>query len=417
MANVIANYALDYRNIDLSRLIRYQTDFAHYNNTYFSYNGKTYEDVTVFQFYDGGYFRSYFGGTGVVWATNYSQVLAGTVTGYIEEFWTGTSWKTSWGIESFSHSAVSFSNAAFTTSTIDDLSIVSQILNGNDTFYLSDYADVIRGYSGNDTIYAFGGNDIIYGDSGNDYIDGGLGTDVASYASSSDNYALQFGTNGFTLINSTNTAEADDLISVERLVFTNRTVILDSQAHASYTDIPDSLYQFFITAFGAAPGVSYMNQLAEAYRYGLSVKQIVNIFTTKSQFTDLYPTTLSVNERATQLVDRIVKTSATSSTKASAVSDIQWCLENGWTIGDVIYTVFGNLASKPATDSSWGGTAQQFANQVVVAKYYTDVLSQSTTDLETLRDVVDVVTASTVISSNAVVANLIGVALLSGGVI
>jgi hypothetical protein len=81
----------------------------------------------------------------------------------------------------------------------------------------------------------------------------------------------------------------------------------------------------------------------------------------------------------------------------------------------VIYTVFGNLASKPSTDSSWGKTAQQFASEVAVAKYYTDTLNQSTTDLDTLRDVLEVVTASTDVSSNAAIASLIGVALLNGG--
>ena len=46
---------------------------------------------------------------------------------------------------------------------------------------------------------------------------------------------------------------------------------------------PDQLYQFFAVAFNAAPGVTYMSQLLDAANSGLTVKQIVNIFTTKSQ--------------------------------------------------------------------------------------------------------------------------------------
>ena len=126
---------------------------------------------------------------------------------------------------------------------------------------------------------------------------------------------------------------------------------------------------------------------------------------------------MSPNALSTQLVDRIVKASATAAAKAQAVTDIQWCLEHGWTVGDVIYTVFGNLAVKPLADAEWGATARQFANQVLVARYYTDTLGQSTTDLETLRDVMDVVTATTDVSTDTSVADLIGIALLNGGVL
>jgi hypothetical protein len=205
------------------------------------------------------------------------------------------------------------------------------------------------------------------------------------------------------------------LNGIEKLQFTDRSVIIESQSHGSYSDIPTELYQFFITAFNAAPGVTYMDQLAEAYRYGLSVKKIVDIFTTKSQFTDVYSPTLSHTDMATQLVNNIVKNSTTTAAKAEAISDIKGALDIGWTVGDVIYTVFGNLADKSLTDISWGNTAKQFNNQIAVAKYYTETLNQSTTDLETLRDVIQPVTQSTNVSSDAVVAQLIGVALLTGG--
>ena len=118
---------------------------------------------------------------------------------------------------------------------------------------------------------------------------------------------------------------------------------------------------------------------------------------------------------ATQLVERIVKTSATENAKIAAITDVKEALSSGWSTADVIYTVFGNLAGKSFADTSWGGTAKQFATQVVVAKYYTDTLNQSTSDLETLRDVMEVVTAATDVSSDTALADLIGVSLLNGG--
>ncbi|NCV55089.1 MAG: hypothetical protein EBW54_02595, partial [Betaproteobacteria bacterium] len=232
---------------------------------------------------------------------------------------------------------------------------------------------------------------------------------------------------------------------------------MKTKPHGSYADLPDTLYQFFVVGFGAAPGVTYMDQMAEAYRYWLpeykegTVKQIVEVFTTKTQFTNVYPQALYRSEGgkyyayahdaslagnplvkgnevtkaafdgqmaslAKGLVETIVKTSASEATKTAAATDVQAALGLGgdWTIGKVIYTVFGNLATKPVTDPVWAGTAKQFANQVAVAKYYTDTLSQSTDDVATLRSVMAAVSNTTDVSSNDAIASLIGVALLNG---
>jgi len=53
-----------------------------------------------------------------------------------------------------------------------------------------------------------------------------------------------------------------------------------------------------------------------------------------------------------------------------------------------------------------------FQNEITVAKYYTEVMNQSTTDLATLRAVIDPVAAATDVSSADAIAELIGVALL-----
>ena len=67
----------------------------------------------------------------------------------------------------------------------------------------------------------------------------------------------------------------------------------------------DDLYRFFAIAFGAAPGVTYMGQLLEAAESGMSIKRIVNVFTTKPQFLENYPATLSNDEFAVKLVDMV----------------------------------------------------------------------------------------------------------------
>jgi methionine-rich copper-binding protein CopC len=176
------------------------------------------------------------------------------------------------------------------------------------------------------------------------------------------------------------------------------------------TATQDSLYHFFVVAFAAAPGASYMGQLAEAVNYGLSVSEIVEIFTTKPQFTSVYPTAMSNRDLATMLVNNIVKASATEAARNEAIRDIETVLspEIGWSRGKMLYTVFGNLASKPLTDATWGGTAQQFQNQLVVARYFTEQMGLETETLATLRGVIGSVTPDTDVSSIDKIVQIIG---------
>ena len=66
------------------------------------------------------------------------------------------------------------------------------------------------------------------------------------------------------------------------------------------------------------------------------------------------------------------------------------------------------------SDPTWGNTGRQFDNEIAVAKVYTEVLNQSTTDLDTLRDVLAPVDALTDVSSQNVIVTLIVQALMQG---
>jgi serralysin len=269
------------------------------------------------------------------------------------------------------------------------------------------------GGAGNDQLIGNAANNQLSGGAGHDFLDGGLGTDAAKWASKAANYQLSKTVNGWQVKDKTGADGTDSLTRIELLQFADKSVSIESQPHGSYADLPVGLYQFFITAFNAAPGVTYMDQLAEAYRYGLSVKQIVDIFTTKSQFTDVYPSSLSHAQLAQALVNNIVKTSASEATKQAAVKDITDAMTLAkWTVGQVIYQVFGNLANFAYSDPMWGNTAKQFANQIAVAKTYTDTLSQSTSDLATLKSVMAPVSHLSDVSTPELQISLIGQALL-----
>jgi V8-like Glu-specific endopeptidase len=297
-----------------------------------------------------------------------------------------------------------------------------------DGYSLSDYGDdIIAGGDGNDTIHASGGSDTIYGNAGNDILYGGFGNDYADGGSGWDIYncshlwakdlSLTF-FDGAWIISPKNTTSLlgkDTLLNFEAISIADRAIRVESKPHDSYLNAPDSLYQFFITAFGAAPGVTYMDQLVEAYESGLSVREIVNIFTTKSQFTSVYPSGLTRIELATSLINNIVKTSATASSKTSAVTEIVSALNHGMTVGDVIFNVFNNLASKSEVDAMWGGTSIMFKKQISVAKFYTDSMNQSTSDIETLRSIIKIVDQYSDTSNDLAIAKLVGIALLTGG--
>jgi hypothetical protein len=175
------------------------------------------------------------------------------------------------------------------------------------------------------------------------------------------------------------------------------------------TATQDGLYHFFVVAFAAAPGATYMGQLAEAVNFGLPLDQIVEIFTTKKQFTDVYPTTMSNRELSYLLINNIVKMSASQAAAQSAADDIDAALSlAGWSRGKMLYTVFGNLASKPLSDATWGNTAKQFQNQLAVARYFTEELGVATENLATLRGVIGNVTPETDVSTIDKIVQIIG---------
>jgi Ca2+-binding RTX toxin-like protein len=170
------------------------------------------------------------------------------------------------------------------------------------------------------------------------------------------------------------------------------------------------LYRFFTIAFNAAPGVTYMNQLAAASESGMTVKQIVEVFTTKTEFTASYPTFFTNSQFATKLVNTVVGSSASDAAKAEAVADIEAALAAGLSKGTVIFNVFSNLAAL-AGDAKWGGTATQMANKVAVAQYYTEDLLTDTTNLTTLRAVIANVTNTTNVSTPAAIQAVLDVAV------
>jgi Ca2+-binding RTX toxin-like protein len=258
---------------------------------------------------------------------------------------------------------------------------------------------------------------------GDDEYQGGAGLDWLTYPGQRKNYDIQAIGSAWRVSDPLGQTGTDILRSMDRVRFSDGVWLvkegawLSQTTHSAYTDLPLQLYQFFAVAFGAAPGVTYMNQLAEAYRFGLSVQEIVNIFTTKTQFTSVYDPGLSRSALAQALVNNIVQTSATENAKSAATTDIQAALDSGMTVGDVIYNVFGNLSRFIPTDPQWGDTAKLMGNQVNAARYATDTLNIDTTDVSVLRSLLSKVSASSDTSTVQSTAQLVGMCLNAQGLV
>jgi Ca2+-binding RTX toxin-like protein len=105
------------------------------------------------------------------------RFTAGTVTGIIGTIKQGGQTLAWSSIEGISVSATKLQTVARSATTSDDLNLLKSLLAGNDSFDLSNVADLARGYGGNDTIKGDGGADRLYGDNGNDSVAGGSGND------------------------------------------------------------------------------------------------------------------------------------------------------------------------------------------------------------------------------------------------
>lgn len=289
-----------------------------------------------------------------------------------------------------------------------DIGVTVEVSNGT---YFSDTFILVETIIENVVGTAF--DDVVQANEGPNQLSLGEGFDTAVWDTSVSKFKLGFADGVWLVREVENPDNFDTLVGVERLAFLDRQIEIESATHGSFADLPSELYQFFIVAFNAAPGVTYLQQLADAYRYGLSVKEIVDVFTTKSQFTDVYPMELPAAEVAQRLVKNVVKDSASESVRAEAIKDIEDAFAFGLSRGEVIYNVFGNLANIPLNDSKWGGTAALFQNELLVAKVYSEVMDQSTTNLNTLRSALSAVTSTTDLSSEARIIEVILAGLLT----
>ena len=172
--NALNGYSIDMSNVDYNRIDKGFYQWAAEDNV--TFNGVTYPNVVEYDWtYEGNTYGSIFGGS---FTTTTNEIgtpvpIAGTITGYVEQIWDGSSWFAIYQLYHASVSATAVYDAILTPSTSDDYGVQAQLYSEGDIITGSSYAD---------TLYGYGGSDNLVGGGGNDTIDGGDGSfDVATY--------------------------------------------------------------------------------------------------------------------------------------------------------------------------------------------------------------------------------------------
>jgi serralysin len=162
-------------------------------------------------------------------------------------------------------------------------------------------ADTFIGSSGNDLLYSFAGNDTLKGNGGADALDGGAGSDDLNGGSGNDTlvggseldraffqgprsaYSIAASAGGFTVTDSVSTRDGTDTLSeVERLVFTDGYVALDTSGHGGQA------YRLYQAAFNRTPDPGGLGYQMTALDNGLSLSQVAGNFIASPEFQATY---------------------------------------------------------------------------------------------------------------------------------
>lgn len=280
----------------------------------------------------------------------------------------------------------------------------------SDRIYGNKLGNILWGGAGDDVIDGKSGDDIIEGGSGNDVVFGGDGWDVVNYRLKSDSARLAWQNN--TWLVSAKDQGSDLIYDIELLMFSDKLVRVMTKNHAEYSAVSDDLWFFFLIAFNGAPGVTYMDWMLDRTGNGKSIKSFVDVFVTAPQFKEVYPDSITNEAFAKKLAANTLKGTAAPIYEQAVVDKLMGLMDSGSTRSDVIFNAIGDMKWVSTNSLIWGKTAQLFEKQKQVAKFYTDVMSQSTTDAATLRSVVANVKYDTDLSSPEKIVELIGLSLL-----
>lgn len=142
--------------------------------------------------------------------------------------------------------------------------------------------------------------------------------------------------------------------------------------------VSEDIYLFFVVAFGAAPGTTYLSQLQQAADVNFTTLDFIRTFVGKKEFTDRFPTNDTNEIFAEKFVRSVIRDSASEQAIQTAKAQTLEALAAGFDKGLVILNVINNLATRNSDAASpFFKTAQLFKNQVAAAKAFSEPASNN----------------------------------------
>lgn len=199
----------------------------------------------------------------------------------------------------YSKYAITYSaaSAAYTvTSALDGVDTVS----GSEVFTFTDQSVAVSSLILAASITGSAGNDTLAGSAGNTIIDAGVGLDTVTYSGSRTGFSIaQSGTN-YIVSDNIGTQGTDVLTNVERLVFTDSRVALDTEGVAGQT------YRLYQAAFNRAPDIPGLTNWVNNIDAVITLTQAANLFTQSAEFQIRYGSNPTDTAFITALYDNVL---------------------------------------------------------------------------------------------------------------
>ncbi|WP_279222717.1 DUF4214 domain-containing protein [Stutzerimonas kunmingensis] len=173
---------------------------------------------------------------------------------------------------------------------------------------------LVQMFSGDDVFSGSPANDTFIGTEGNDRYLGGTGIDHLELVGSKSAYSLQQTPAGFQL-RTDYTGATDDLISVERVTFSDGSVALDLDGNAGRA------YRLYEAALDREPDLAGLGYWIAQLDQGMSLPEAANGFIRSNEFTQRYGAANSNEEFLTLLYQNVLD-------RAPDPAGTQYWLEN-----------------------------------------------------------------------------------------
>ncbi|WP_460451281.1 S8 family serine peptidase [Alsobacter sp. SYSU BS001988] len=159
-------------------------------------------------------------------------------------------------------------------------------------------ANILFGGRGDDVLRGGAGDDTLVGGPGSDMLDGGDGKDVAVFAGSSQDYVTARKADG-SLVLTSHAGEADTLVSVERIVFTDATLALDTDTGTG------QIYRLYQAALNRTPDAQGLSDWVKAADQGAALTSIAQGFVQSGEFQARYGAAISDSGFVTALYENV----------------------------------------------------------------------------------------------------------------